>query len=208
MCIKQHKIRTLLIVIRLSFIKEHIYPNKDIVKKSKEKILIRKHYNSTTYTFSRTDGTKFVLSQIGMYKGMYRYLYSEINNDGNYKISDKTIKNAIRLNGGIAPIEKAQSPVERQMAEFDNFRKRTEKEKASMYMIGAKEVVEKMDVTQGKLVLGYDVDVDLSKESQHSVPYVTDSIQYYMVQQIISDYDYLIDDKEKKIELLDKKQFV
>ncbi len=28
-----------------------------------------------------------------------------------------------------------------------------------------KEVVEKMDVTQGKLVLGYDVDVDLSKES-------------------------------------------
>ena len=30
---------------------------------------------------------------------------------------------------------------------------------------GVKEVVEKMDVTQGKLVLGYDVDVDLSKES-------------------------------------------
>ena len=33
--------------------------------------------------------------------------------------SDKAIKNAIRLNGGIAPIEKAQSPVERQMAEFE-----------------------------------------------------------------------------------------
>ena len=30
---------------------------------------------------------------------------------------------------------------------------------------GVKEIVEKMDVTQGKLVLGYDVDVDLSKES-------------------------------------------
>ena len=33
--------------------------------------------------------------------------------------SDKTIKNKIRLNGGIAPIEKPQSPVERQMAEFE-----------------------------------------------------------------------------------------
>lgn len=33
--------------------------------------------------------------------------------------SDKTVKNAIRLNGGIAPIEKAQSPVERQRAEFE-----------------------------------------------------------------------------------------
>ena len=33
--------------------------------------------------------------------------------------SDKTVKNAIRLNGGIAPIEKAQSPLERQIAEFE-----------------------------------------------------------------------------------------
>ncbi len=30
------------------------------------------------------------------------------------------------------------------MAEFDNFRKRTEKEKASMYIIGAREIVEKI----------------------------------------------------------------
>ena len=30
------------------------------------------------------------------------------------------------------------------MAEFDNFRKRTEKEKSSMYIIGAKDIVEKM----------------------------------------------------------------
>ena len=33
--------------------------------------------------------------------------------------SDKTIKNAIRLNGNVAPIEKAQSPVERQKTEFE-----------------------------------------------------------------------------------------
>ena len=34
--------------------------------------------------------------------------------------------------------------VKRQMAEFDNFRKRTEKEKASMYAVGAKEIIEKI----------------------------------------------------------------
>ena len=32
----------------------------------------------------------------------------------------------------------------RQMAEFDNFRKRTEKEKSAMYEIGAKDIIEKM----------------------------------------------------------------
>ena len=30
------------------------------------------------------------------------------------------------------------------MAEFDNFRKRTEKEKSSMYIVGAKEIIENM----------------------------------------------------------------
>lgn len=33
--------------------------------------------------------------------------------------SDKTVKNSIRVNGGIAPIEKTQSPIERQKAEFE-----------------------------------------------------------------------------------------
>lgn len=41
-------------------------------------------------------------------------------------------------------IEELTDMVKRQMAEFDNFRKRTEKEKASMYEIGAREVVEKI----------------------------------------------------------------
>lgn len=36
--------------------------------------------------------------------------------------------------------------------------------------------------------------VDLSKESQHSAPYETDSIQYYMSQNIWDQYEYLIDD--------------
>lgn len=41
-------------------------------------------------------------------------------------------------------IEELTDQIKRQMAEFDNYRKRTEKEKASMYVIGAKDIVEKM----------------------------------------------------------------
>lgn len=41
-------------------------------------------------------------------------------------------------------IEELTDMVKRQMAEFDNFCKRTEKEKASMYQVGAKEIVEKI----------------------------------------------------------------
>ena len=41
-------------------------------------------------------------------------------------------------------IEELTDMVKRQMAEFDNFRKRTEKEKASMYEIGARDIVEKI----------------------------------------------------------------
>lgn len=41
-------------------------------------------------------------------------------------------------------IEELTDRLKRTMAEFDNFRKRTEKEKAAMYEIGAKSVIEKM----------------------------------------------------------------
>ncbi len=37
-----------------------------------------------------------------------------------------------------------QDRVRRQMAEFDNFRKRTEKEKAQMFEVGAKSIIEKI----------------------------------------------------------------
>lgn len=41
-------------------------------------------------------------------------------------------------------IEELTDKLKRQMAEFDNFRKRTEKEKASMFEVGARSVVEKI----------------------------------------------------------------
>ena len=41
-------------------------------------------------------------------------------------------------------IEELEDRVKRQMAEFENFRKRTEKEKAAMFETGAKSVIEKI----------------------------------------------------------------
>lgn len=41
-------------------------------------------------------------------------------------------------------IEELTDRVQRQMAEFDNFRKRSEKEKSAMYEMGAKSVIEKI----------------------------------------------------------------
>ncbi len=41
-------------------------------------------------------------------------------------------------------VEELTDRLKRTMAEFDNFRKRTEKEKSSMYIIGAKDIVEKI----------------------------------------------------------------
>ncbi|HIT63488.1 MAG TPA: nucleotide exchange factor GrpE [Candidatus Ventrimonas merdavium] len=43
-----------------------------------------------------------------------------------------------------AQIEDLQDKLKRQMAEFDNFRKRTEKEKSAMYEIGARDIIEKI----------------------------------------------------------------
>lgn len=41
-------------------------------------------------------------------------------------------------------IDELEDKVRRQMAEFENFRKRTEKEKTAMYEVGAKSVIEKI----------------------------------------------------------------
>lgn len=41
-------------------------------------------------------------------------------------------------------IEELKDRLARQMAEFDNFRKRTEKEKSAMYEIGARDILEKI----------------------------------------------------------------
>jgi len=47
-------------------------------------------------------------------------------------------------NGKEALIQELKDKFTRQMAEFDNFRKRTEKEKSAMYEVGARSVIEKI----------------------------------------------------------------
>ena len=52
-------------------------------------------------------------------------------------------------------IEELTDRVQRQMAEFDNFRKRTEKEKAVMFEVGAKSVIEKLLPTVDNFERGF-----------------------------------------------------
>ena len=57
---------------------------------------------------------------------------------------DKFFKKKSKKDKKDEMIEELNDKVKRQMAEFDNFRKRTEKEKSQMYEIGAKSIVEKI----------------------------------------------------------------
>ena len=62
-------------------------------------------------------------------------------------------------------IEELTDRLKRNMAEFDNFRRRTEKEKSSMYIIGAKDIVEKMLPVVDNLERGFDGLSDEEKET-------------------------------------------
>lgn len=59
-------------------------------------------------------------------------------------VDDKKKKKKDKKDKKDEKIEELEDRVKRQMAEFENFRKRTEKEKSSMYEMGAKSVIEKM----------------------------------------------------------------
>ncbi|MCD7819397.1 MAG: nucleotide exchange factor GrpE [Lachnospiraceae bacterium] len=65
-------------------------------------------------------------------------------------------------------IEELTDRVQRQMAEFDNFRKRSEKEKASMFEVGARSVLEKILPTVDNFERGF-AGVD---ETQKEDPFV------------------------------------
>ena len=53
-------------------------------------------------------------------------------------------KNDAKCEAMQAKIDELEDRVKRQMAEFENFRKRTDKEKAMMFETGAKSVIEKI----------------------------------------------------------------
>lgn len=60
------------------------------------------------------------------------------------KPEDKKDKKKKKKDKAQERIEELEDRVKRQMAEFDNFRKRTEKEKSHMYEVGARDVIEKI----------------------------------------------------------------
>ena len=65
-------------------------------------------------------------------------------------------------------IEDLTDKLTRQMAEFDNFRKRTEKEKSQMYEIGAKDIIEKIL----PVVDNFERGLDAVKEEDKEDPFV------------------------------------
>lgn len=65
-------------------------------------------------------------------------------------------------------IEELTDRLARQMAEFDNFRKRTEREKSQMYEIGAKDIIEKIL----PVVDNFERGLDAVKEEDKEDPFV------------------------------------
>ena len=61
-------------------------------------------------------------------------------------------------------IEELTDKLTRQMAEFDNFRKRTEKEKSQMYEVGAKDIIEKILPVVDNFERGFDAVKEEEKE--------------------------------------------
>ena len=70
---------------------------------------------------------------------------SEVQSEETEKpAKEKNKKNKKKKDERDEKIEELSDKLLRQMAEFDNFRKRTEKEKSAMYEVGAKAIVEKL----------------------------------------------------------------
>ena len=69
---------------------------------------------------------------------------SQVEKAAEEPTKEKTKKNKKKKDERDEKIEELSDKLLRQMAEFDNFRKRTEKEKSAMYEIGAKDIIEKL----------------------------------------------------------------
>ena len=65
-------------------------------------------------------------------------------------------------------IEELTDRLTRQMAEFDNFRKRTEREKSQMYEVGAKDIIEKIL----PVVDNFERGLDAVKEEDKEDPFI------------------------------------
>ncbi len=82
-------------------------------------------------------------------------------------------------------IAELEDRVKRQMAEFDNFRKRSEKEKSSMYEMGAKSVVEKIL----PVVDNFERGLATATEEEKGLPFVDGMDKIY--KQLLTELDQL-----------------
>lgn len=85
-----------------------------------------------------------------------------------------------------AVIEELQDKIKRQMAEFDNFRKRTDKEKSTMYEMGASEVIKKLLPVVDNFERGFKSITDEDKEA----PFVKGmDMVYKQIMKVFEDID-------------------
>ena len=81
----------------------------------------------------------------GLRVGTYWYSYAESAEDAKTEGKGKTSFFGKKKKDKLEQqVEDLTDRLKRSMAEFDNYRKRTEKEKSSMYIIGAREIIEKI----------------------------------------------------------------
>ena len=79
--------------------------------------------------------------------------------------SEKAVKKKAKKDKKDEKIEELNDRLMRNLAEFENFRNRSEKEKSAMFEIGAKSVVEKMLPVVDNLERGFDGLSDEEKET-------------------------------------------
>ena len=74
-----------------------------------------------------------------------------------------------------AKLEEAKDRIQRQMAEFDNYRKRTDKEKAASFELGARSIIEKLL----PVVDSFERGLDSLDEKDKEEPFETGMVQVY-----------------------------
>lgn len=99
---------------------------------------------------------------------------AKADDDGTQKADDatkesednsKTDSKASKKDAKDVKIEELQDKVKRQMAEFDNFRKRTEKEKSAMFEMGASDIIKKLLPIVDNFERGFKSITDEEKET-------------------------------------------
>ncbi len=101
--------------------------------------------------------------------------------------SEKALKEAeAKLDEAEARLDEAKDRIQRQMAEFDNYRKRTEKEKAASFELGARSVIEKLL----PVVDSFERGLATLDEAQKEEPFETGMVQVYrQMGKILEDLD-------------------